>query len=96
MENFSFTNNTNDIDSVNLLVSPICNKDGKKYAFVSFTQGKKCAEGRIPECEIIRNEGFSDEEKAQLVTYMKDHLAELKSMSAGINIIENLYGKLGK
>lgn len=74
-------------------VSPICNKDGKKYAFVSFTDGGRTAEGRIPECTITHNTGFSDEEVQQLEAYMKRELPQLKSMSAGINVMNNfLYG----
>ena len=91
MEDFSLDfekNISSDIatDTFDILVSPICEKDGQKYAFVSFSQNGKSAEGRIPECKIISNNGFSESESQEIVEYMQDHLKELKSMAAGVNI----------
>lgn len=80
-------------DNVKMSVSPVCKKDGKKYAFVSFTEGNRNAEGRIPECTITHNTGFSEEEVEQLEAYMKRELVQLKRMAAGINVMDNfLYG----
>ena len=31
-------------DTINMSVSPVCEKGGKRYAFVNFTDGKKDAE----------------------------------------------------
>ena len=76
---------------LNMSVSPICSsEDGKKYAFVTFEDGKRSAEGRIPECSIIRNRGFSDEEAYALCGYMKANLSELKRMAAGNNVLKAL------
>ncbi|MDD7326194.1 MAG: hypothetical protein PUG68_00095 [Lachnospiraceae bacterium] len=49
-----------------MTVSPICtDKTGKKkYAYVTFTDGEKYAEAKIPVFEIKVNDGFSDEEIA--------------------------------
>ena len=76
-------------EEVSMSVSPICVKDGKKYAFVSFTDGTKCAEGKIPECKIISNQGFSPDEVVQLEIYMKRELSELKKMAAGIHVLDS-------
>lgn len=73
---------------VNMSVSPICAKDGEKYAFVSFTDAERSAEGKIPDCKIVSNKGFSQEEVEQLEAYMQDHLATLKRMAAGIRVID--------
>lgn len=91
MEDFCLNSELNttlnpDVDNYDILVSPICEKDGQKYAFVSFSQNGKSAEGRIPECKIISNNGFSESESQEIVEYMQDHLKELKSMAAGVNI----------
>ena len=75
-------------DSIQMSVSPICTKDGKKYAFIQFTDGKRLAEGKIPSCEIVSNQGFTKEETEQLSAYMKEHLADLKRMAAGLNAFE--------
>ena len=75
-------------DGVNMSVSPICSKDGKKYAFVSFVDGKRNAEGKIPDCKIISNTGFSAEEVEQLEAYMQRELPKLKEMAAGIRVLD--------
>ena len=72
---------------LSVAVSPICEKDGKKYAFVSFTEGEKYAEGKIPDCTIVSNKGFSDEDIRVLELYMKNDLARLKRMAAGVNVL---------
>ena len=80
-------------EEMQMSVSPICTKDGKKYAFVSFTDGNRTAEGKIPECVITYHTGFHDDEVHQLEEYMKRELPQLKRMAAGINVMNNfLYG----
>lgn len=76
-------------DELKMSVSPICTKDGKKYAFVSFTDGKRTAEGKIPDCKITDCDGFSSDEVMQLEDYMSRELPQLKKMAAGINILKN-------
>ena len=70
-----------------MAVSPVCVKDGKQYAFVSFTEGTKTAEGRIPECVIVSNKGFNETELAHLETFMRRELTGLKKMASGINVL---------
>lgn len=73
---------------MNMLVSPVCVKDGRQYAFVSFADGERSAEGRIPDCKILSSYGFTEGEVAQLEDYMKRELTSLKKMAAGIRIID--------
>lgn len=73
-------------NEVNMTVSPICEKDGKKYAFVSFVDGERIAEGKIPDCKIVSNKGFSEEEVEQLEIYMMSELQDLKRMAAGVRL----------
>lgn len=68
-------------------VSPVCVKDGKQYAFVSFQMGDKMAEGKIPECKIVSNKGFSSEEVNNLQLYMKRELTSLKKMASSVNVL---------
>ena len=49
-------------ENINMTVSPVCSKNKNKFAYVSFTDGKCQAEGRIPECKITSNNGFSDDD----------------------------------
>lgn len=76
-------------DELKMSVSPICTKEDKKYAFVSFTDGNRTAEGKIPDCIIISNKGFSEEEVKQLEDYMNKELPQLKKMAAGINVMQS-------
>lgn len=69
-------------------VSPVCEKDGKKMAYVSFTDGERMAEGRIPDCKIIRSSGFNDGELLLLEAYMKRELSQLKKMASGIRLMD--------
>ena len=75
---------------VDIRVSGIFDKEGKKIAYVSFKDGDREAEGIIPDCRITRNQGFSGEEKAQLEAYMERELASLKKMASGINVMKAL------
>ncbi|MCH5256299.1 MAG: hypothetical protein J1D87_03360 [Lachnospiraceae bacterium] len=75
-------------NELNMSVSPICVKDGKKYAFVSFTDGTRTAEGKIPDCTITNNDGFSEDEVQQLEDYMNQELPQLKKMAAGIDVMK--------
>lgn len=72
---------------MDMAVSPVCVKDGKQYAFVTFTSGEKMAEGRIPECVLVANKGFSEEEAVLLETYMKRELTKLKKMASSVNVL---------
>ena len=75
-------------NEMNMSVSPVCMKDGKKCAYVSFTDGKRCADGRIPDCKIISSKGFTEDEVSRLEDYMQMELATLKRMAAEIRLID--------
>ena len=71
-------------------VSAVCTKDEKQYAYVSFSDENRVAEGKIPECIIISNQGFTEDEVVQLEDYMRRELRTLKKMAAGIRLIDAL------
>lgn len=74
-------------ETINMSVSQVFSKDGERYAFVSFTDGKKNAEGKIPDCKMISSNGFGKEEIKQLEEYMERELSRLKRMAAGIDVM---------
>ncbi|MCR5451797.1 MAG: hypothetical protein K6F00_04115 [Lachnospiraceae bacterium] len=77
---------------VSLSVSSICRgKDGRKYAYVKFEDGKRTAEGRIPACHIDRSEGFMPDEIDALEVYMRENINELKKMASNIHVIDALF-----
>ena len=78
-------------EELQMMVSQVFSKNGKKYAFVSFTDGTRTAEGRIPECRIISNKGFREDEVRQLEEYMGRELSGLKKMAVGIRTMDALF-----
>ncbi|MCR5784522.1 MAG: hypothetical protein K6G40_02630 [Eubacterium sp.] len=78
---------------LNMQVSPICEKDGRKIAYVTFSDSTRNAEGMIPMCTITENKGFTDEEVAQLESYMQANLSTLKTMAKNVNIASAFLGK---
>ena len=63
-------------------------KGGRKVAYVTFSEGKRVAEGEIPKCRINKSEGFSEKEVAGLEFYMKQNLDMLKKIASAINPIK--------
>lgn len=76
-----------DNQEFNLKVSPICSKNGERFAYVSFENGNRFAEGRIPDCTIVSSKGFSNAELDGLVAYMKSDLGNLKDIAASIDVL---------
>lgn len=75
------------MDELTMTVSPVCTKNGEKLAYVSFTDAKRSAEGVIPDCKIIKHEGFTEEEVGQLELYLKMNLGDLKKQAAATNVL---------
>lgn len=75
---------------MNVIVSGVSIKDGKRIAYVQFNDEGKCAEAIIPDCEFISNEGFSDEELNSMKDYLIDNLATIKRTAASVNPISAL------
>ncbi len=80
-----------DMSEMQMSVSPVCGAGEDRYAFVTFTEGAKTAEAKIPSCEIIRSSGFSAEELAGLKTYMKADLKHLQKLAAGENVFKAMF-----
>ena len=76
--------------AVDISVSGVFDKDGKKIAYVSFSDGGRLAEGTVPDCVITRNRGFSDDEIRQLEEYMRRELPSIKKLASGINVVKAL------
>lgn len=88
-ENFDLEKKNEEPGELSMSVSAICHTDDdEKYAFVTFSDGIRNAEGKIPDCKIISNSGFAAIEVTELERYMTDNLSQLKKMAAGINIFD--------
>lgn len=71
-----------------MLISGVSEKDGKKVAYVSFDEGSRSAEAMIPDCKVIKNNGFTEDEVSQLEDYLRENLTMIKREAAGINPIK--------
>ncbi len=77
--------NTGSKEELTMQVSGICRKDGKKFAFVTFSDGERSAEGMIPDCRILNQTGFEEDEICRLELFMKMNLDKLKRKAASID-----------
>ena len=80
------------MDSVNMLVSGIINKEGRRYARVSFVRGKDVAEGIVPDGIVDHAEGFSDDEIFKLEPYMRENRGEIMEQARQVNPLKNWLG----
>ena len=81
------------MNEMNLDISGVVEKDGKKIAHIRFTRGEDYAEGYIPDCIFTKVQGFTDEEVSQLTDYLRANLTEFKKRAAAINPFTALMGK---
>ncbi len=95
MEDFTL-NTPNESDSseeLSLQVSAICERDGQKMAYVTFSDDTRHAEGEIPACVITKSHGFTESEVLDLQQYMLANLPELKKMASKVNIMDAFLGR---
>lgn len=75
-------------DNMKMSVSQIFNKNGKLTAFVLFNDGIRSAEGKIPDCTIISNQGFSEKEVKALELYLKMEKDNILQTAKSVNIMD--------
>lgn len=83
--------NTN--EEMTMTYSSVLNKDGKPLVSLRFERGKDSCEAVVPDCKIIENNGFSDEEVEGLEMYLR---ANKKSIIENSKSISGLFNILGK
>ena len=73
---------------MNMSVSSIVNKDGKREIYVLFTEGSCSAEGRLSDYKMISNKGFAKEEVDMLEAYMRRETDRILQMAKNINVMD--------
>lgn len=73
---------------MNMSVSSIVSKDGKREIYVLFTEGTCSAEGRLSDYKMISNKGFSQEEVDMLEAYMHRETDRIVQMAKNINVMD--------
>ncbi len=76
-------------EEVKMTHSGILAADGRRYVSVRFERGKDAAEGRLPDCKITKNHGFSPEETERLEDFMEQKCDEIFQKAREINPIRN-------
>ena len=64
-----------------------------KAVYVMFEDGAKNAEIALPECKLVSNKGFSDEEISQLMDYAVNEQDSIFELAKGINPMKAFLGK---
>ena len=75
-------------DEMKMTVSEIFRTEsGDKYVFVKFEDGKRFAEGKVPDCKITKQEGFTDAEVILLEQYMKNEQTTIFDEARKVNVM---------
>lgn len=83
----------NDAQDITLTHSGILSKGGKPCVSVRFERNQDFAEGMLPECKIVRSEGFTKEEKDQFESYLAENAKELLRKAKDISGIMHWFGE---
>lgn len=73
-----------------IIHSGILGKGDEKKVCVYFESDKKSAEGYVPSCKIVKNNGFTDKELIDLEMYLKDNLQTILREATKINPIKSM------
>ncbi len=74
---------------VNMLISGVVEKDGRKLVRVSFLRGRDYADGLLPEGVIEKSHGFSDEEVQKLENYLRFNREDIMGQAKAVNPLRN-------
>lgn len=73
---------------MNMSVSSIVSKNGKREIYVLFTEGSCSAEGRLSDYKLISNKGFSQEEADMLEAFMRKETDRILQMAKNVNVMD--------
>ena len=71
--------------------SGILVKQGRRHVSVRFERGSDIAEASLPECKVIKNQGFSEEEVAGLELYLEMKNDEIFAKAKEISNIKHWF-----
>ena len=70
---------------IKMSVSTMTRSKEKKAVYVFFQDGEKTAEFTVPGCELLKNNGFSDEDISQLKAYITNEQDTIFDMAKQVN-----------
>lgn len=77
---------------ITMSVSSMTRNKDKKAIYVLFRDGEKTAEYCVPGCELVRNNGFSDEEIKSLKEYVENEQETIFAMAKEVNPLKAIMG----
>lgn len=80
-------------EKMNMTYSTVLTKDGKPLISVAFQRENDRCEGIIPDCKIVNNKGFDDDEIAALEYYLRTNKKQIINDSKSISSLLNILGK---
>jgi hypothetical protein len=78
------------MEELKMTVSGIVPKDGRPNIYVVFEDGKRRAEGSVPDCIITTQTGFEEDEIKMLELYMKQNQDTIRDLAKDVNPIKAL------
>lgn len=80
-------------EELRMTYSGVITKKNQKIVHVSFERGTDYAEGILPSGKIEKSSGFTDEETAQLSSYLLQNAADIMKKAEQVNPLRNWMGK---
>lgn len=77
---------------IKMSVSSIMRNDETKGVYVLFTDNDKTAEFLVPECKVINNSGFCEDELKQLTEYLRNEQDYIFSLAKTVDPIRAFMG----
>ena len=78
---------------IRMSVSSMTRTKDSKAVYILFEDGSKNAEITLPECKLVNNKGFSDEEISQLFDYVRNEQDSIYELAKQINPMKAFLGK---
>ena len=72
-------------NSIDMSISSIVPVNGKKAAFVQFSDKEKTADFIVPECRQVSNKGFTEDELKMLLEYVIREKDSIMDMAKGVD-----------
>ena len=76
---------------LNCTHSSVLSKNGKSFVLVRFERGEYSAEGTVPDCLILRSNGFTQEEIEELEDYLDQNRQQIIDAAKSISNIKHLF-----
>jgi len=80
-------------EEMKMTYTSVLTKDNKPLISLCFERGRDICEGVVPECRIVKNDGFSIEEIDALEQYLRANKKQIIENSKSISGLFNILGQ---